>query len=118
MSSASPAVPRWAANVSGALSLLGLVGLLLTLTLGFETPNTALLAVSAPLIFAAPLAALWHFVTTRTLTSAEKRIWKRELTGAEAFSALSEYMRSTDLRASAQRRTADATIRRTGKNQT
>jgi hypothetical protein len=118
MSSASPAVPRWVVTVSGVLSLLGLVGLLLTLVLGFETPDTTLLAVSAPLMFAAPLVALWHFVTTRTLTPAEKRIWIKELTGAEAFSALSEYMRSTDLRASAQRRAADAATRRTANNHT
>jgi len=41
------------------------------------------LAVSAPLIFAAPLAALWHFTTTRTLTPAEKGIWIKELTRSE-----------------------------------
>lgn len=117
-SSASPTVPRWVTAVSGALSLLGLVGLLLTLTLGFETPNTALMAVSAPLVFAAPLAALWHFVTTRTLTPDEKRMWMRELSGAEMFSALSEYMRSTDLRASAHRRAAEAASRRVARSQT
>ena len=110
-SSASPAVPHWVAAVSGALSLLGVVGLLLTLVLGFETPNATLLAVSA-LVFAAPLAALWHFVTTRSLTPTEKRIWMRELTGADVFSALSEYMRSTNLRASAERRAAEAARRR------
>jgi len=111
MSAASPAVPRWLAAVSGTLSLLGLVGLLLTLALGFESPNTVLLAVSAPLVFAAPLGALWHFVTTRTLTPAEKRVWLRELAGAEVFSALSDYMSSTDLKASTQRRAAERIAR-------
>ena len=101
MSSTSPAVPRWVATVAGALSLLGLASLILTVALGFETPNTAMLIISAVLVFAVPLAVLWHFVTTRTLTPAEKRIWMRELTGAEAFAALSEYMRSPDLRSSA-----------------
>ena len=62
----------------------GLVGLMLTLAFGFETPNTTLLIVSTPLTFAAPIAVLWHLVATRTLTTAEKRIWVRELTGAEA----------------------------------
>ena len=118
MSSASPAVPRWVSAVSGALGLVGLVGLILTFALSFETPSTALLVVSATLIFAAPLAALWHFVATRTLTRDEKRIWLRELTGPEAFSAISEYMGSPDLRVSAQRRAADATARRAAKTQT
>lgn len=112
MSSVSPALPRWLAPLAGAMSLLGLVGLVLTLVIGFETPNTLLLIVSGPLACAAPLAALWHLAATRTLTAAEKRIWARALTGAEAFSALSEYMRSPDLRASANLIAAGAAARR------
>ena|SRR2546428_6070860 len=107
-----PTVPRWITGISEALSLLGLAGLVLTLVLGFETPNTALLATSGPLTFAAPLAVLWHVAATRTLTAAEKRMWIRELTSAEAWSAISEYMTSPDLRASAQRRAEDAAGRR------
>ena len=99
-----PIVPRWVTAISVALSLLGLVGLLLTCILGFETPNTALLDTSVALAFAAPLAVLWRFAVTRTLTTAEKRMWIRELTGADAWSAISEYMTSPDLRASARRR--------------
>ena len=118
MGSASPTVPRWVSAVSGILSLLGLVGLILTLALGFETPNAALLLVSAPLTLAVPLAALSHFAATRTLTPDEKRIWIREFTGAEAFTAISEYMESPDLRASAQRRAAEAATRRAERNQT
>jgi hypothetical protein len=106
------AVPHWAASVSGALSLLGLVCLILTLALGFESPNTALLILSA-LTFAAPLSVLWHLVVTRKLTAAEKRVWARELTGADALRALSEYMNSSDLRASA----VDLVLRREAKNQ-
>jgi hypothetical protein len=112
-----PTVPRWITVTSGALSLLGLVGLGLTLVLGFETPNTALLVTSAVLIFATPLAVLWHFAATRTLTTAEKRMWIRELAGAETWSAMSEYMTSPDLGASARRRAEDAAARRV-KNQT
>jgi hypothetical protein len=97
MTSASPAVPRGVSAVSGGLSLL-------TIVLAFETPDTTLLAVSALLVFTFPLAALWHLAATRTLTRAEKRLWLRELTGAEAFSAMSDYVRSPDLRATAQRR--------------
>jgi len=111
-----PTVPRWVTGIAGALSLLGLTGLVLTLVLGFETPNTALLASSGALTFAAPLAVLGHFAATRTLTAAEKRMWMRELTSAEAWSAISEYMTSPDLRASGQRRAADAAGRRAVKN--
>jgi hypothetical protein len=114
-----PTVPRWVSGISGALSVLGLAGLVLTLVLGFETPNTALLATSGALTFAAPLAVLWHLAATRTLTTAEKRMWIRELTGAEAWSAISEYMTSPDLRASSRRRAEEAAARRRAvKNQT
>ena len=112
-----PTVRRWVTGISGALSLLGFVGLVLTFVLGFETPNTALLATSGALLLAAPLAVLWHVAATRTLTTAEKRLWMRELTGAEVWSAMSEYMTSPDLRASARRRAEDAAARRALKNQ-
>jgi hypothetical protein len=112
-----PTVPRWVAGILGSLSLLGLGGLALTGVLGFETPNTALLVTSGALTFAAPLAALWHFVATRKLTTAEKRMWIREFTGAEAWSAISEYMTSSDLRASARKRAEDAAAKRSVNNQ-
>jgi hypothetical protein len=59
-------------------------------------------------------AAMGHLVVTRTLDAADKRVWIRELTGAQAFSAIAEYMRSPDLRASA----ADAAVRRSARSQT
>jgi hypothetical protein len=113
-----PTVPRWVPAISGPLSLLGLAGLVLTGVLGFETPNPALLATSGALTFAAPLAVLWHFAARRALTTAEKRMWIRELTGAEAWSAISECMTSPDLSATARRRTEDAAAKRGVKNQT
>jgi hypothetical protein len=70
---------RWVTAIAGALSLLGLAGLALTLVLGFETPNTVLLATSGTLTFGVPLAVLGHFIATRTLTIAEKRMWIRDL---------------------------------------
>jgi hypothetical protein len=112
-----PTVPRWVTAISMALSLLGLTALVLTCFLSFETPNTALFATSGALTFAAPLAVLWHFAATRTLTTAEKRMWIRELTTAEASSAISEYMTSPDLSASARRRAEEAAARRAVKNQ-
>ena len=113
-----PAVPHSVTAISAALSLLGFAGLVLTFVLGFETPNTALLVTSGALTCATPLAVLWHFAATRTLTTAEKRMWIRELTGAEAWSAMSEYMTSPDLRASARRRAEDAAARHAVKKQT
>ena len=113
-----PTVPPWVTAISAALSLLGLAGLVLTGVLGFEIPNPALLATSGALTFAAPLAVLCHFAATRTLTTAEKRMWIRELRGAEAWSAISEYMTSPDLSASARRRTEAAAARCAVKNHT
>jgi hypothetical protein len=113
-----PTVPRWVSAISVALSLVGLAGLAFTLVLGFETPNMAPFTTFVALTFAAPAAALWHFAATRTLTAAEKRLWIREFTGADASSALSEYMTSPDLRASALRRSEDAAARRAARNRT
>ena len=113
----APTIPRWVNAIFGPASLLGLVGLGLTFVLGFETPNTMLFATSAALTFAAPLAVVGHFVATRTLTPAEKRIWLRDLTSAEVWSAISEYVASPDLRASARRRSEAAAARRAVKNQ-
>lgn len=115
MNSASPhppTVPGWVTALSGTLSLLGLAGLVLTVVLGFETPNRGLLAVSGAFMFATPLAVLWHVAATRTLTSAQKRMWVRELTGTGVWSAMSEYLTSPDLRASGRRRAEDAAARR------
>jgi hypothetical protein len=113
-----PTVPRWVTVISSALSLLGLVGLVLTCVLAFETPNMALFSLSGALTFAVPLALLWHFAATRALTTAEKRVWIRELTGPAVWSAISEYITSPDLRASARTRADEAAARRTVRNHT
>ena len=117
MRSGSATLPRRLSAIAGALTVLGLAGLFLTLALGFETPNTALLIVSGPFTLAAPLAALWHLFATRRLTTAEKRIWAKALIGADAFSAFSEYMKSPDLAASAQEIVAAAATRRAATRQ-
>jgi hypothetical protein len=99
-----PSVPRWVAGIFWALNLLGLAGLVLTCLFGFETPNTALLGTSVALMLTALLVVLCHLAETRTLTIEEKRLWIGELTGAGAFAAMSEYLTSPDLRASARTR--------------
>lgn len=72
-------VPRWLTVASAVMIVLGFFGLVLTVFLGFETPYTALLVMSASVTVAAPLAVLCHLIATRSLTTAEKRIWMREL---------------------------------------
>jgi hypothetical protein len=119
MNSTSPdprAVPHGVSVISRALTVLGFVGLVLTVILGFESPNTALLVTSAALTFAIPFALLWHLARTHTLTTAEKRMWMRDFISADAGSAMWEYMTSPDLRESARRRAEDAATRRTVKS--
>ena len=94
-----PTVPQWVAAISWTMSLLGLAGLVLTCILGFETPNTALLVTSVALMFGAPLAVLWHLAETDALTTAEKRLWVRELTSAGALTAISNHASPTAERA-------------------
>jgi hypothetical protein len=114
--SSRPTVPPWVTRISVVLSLSGVVGLLLTCGLGFETPNAALFAISSFFVFAVPLAMVWHLTTTRALSSAEKRLWVQELTGAEAWSAMSEYMSSPDLAASARTRAENTAARRAARS--
>ena len=95
-----------------ALSMLGLCGVFLTFWFGFEEPNVWLAGVSAAMLIAAPLAVILHLTFTRTLSPEDRRIWWNDFTGADVWSALSEYLSSADLSATAQRRAADAAARR------
>jgi hypothetical protein len=83
--------------------------------LGFEEPNTPMLLVTGAMTLAAPVTALLHLSITRGLTHEEKRIWLKEFGSAEAGSALSEYLSSTNLSESARRRAQDALARRESK---
>ena len=91
---------------------------MLTLLLGFETPNTALLLISVALTSATPLTLRWHVTATHTLATDEKRLWMRELSGAEVWSAMSEYMITLNLRESGRRRADNAAHRRAVKHRT
>jgi hypothetical protein len=94
------------------LSIVGLSGVFLTFWFGFEEPNVWLAVLSVAMLLTAPLAAILHLTFTRTLSAADRRIWWNDFTGADMWSALSEYLSSTDLSATAQRRAADAAARR------
>lgn len=94
------------------LALVGMAGLMVTFWLGFEEPNPWLLLLSAALVIAAPLAAVLHLAGTRRLTTEDRQTWWVELTSAEVWSALSEYLSSSDLGSSARRRAIERAMRR------
>src|SRR5262245_24433691 len=90
------------------LSLVGMCGVLLTFWLGFEEPDVWLATLSAAMVLAAPLAVVLHLTFTRTLSPADRRVWWNDLASGEVWSALSEYLSSPNLTASAQRRAGAA----------
>ena len=107
-----PSVPRGFMGILAALTVVGIVGFVVTAMLGFEEPNTSMLLVSGATTLVAPITALVHLSVTRGLTHDEKRIWLKEFGSAEVWSALSEYLSSTNLSESAKRRAQNALARR------
>ena len=95
-----------------ALSVVGAAGLLLTFWLGFEEPNSLLLWASAAMTLAAPLGPIVHLWVTRALTAESKRVWWNEFASGQVWSALSEYLSSSDLASSADRRAIESQARR------
>jgi hypothetical protein len=95
-----------------ALSVVGLVGLLLALWFGFEEPNFLLLSASLAMLMAMPLTVLVHLTWTPALTAERKRVWWNEFASSGSWSALSEYLSSPDLGVSADRRAKEAEARR------
>jgi hypothetical protein len=112
---AQPTIPRGVIGILAVLTVMGITGFFVTAMLGFEDPNTAMLLVSGAMALAAPVIAVAHLTVTRRLTQDEKRIWLREFGSAEVWSALSEYLSSTNLSESVQRRAHDALARRESK---
>ena len=97
------------------LSMIGMVGLVVTTMLGFEEPNALMFWGSAAMALAAPIWIVVHLSVTRALTHDEKQIWLKEFGSAQVWSALSEYLSSTNLSESAKRRVRDARGRRESK---
>jgi hypothetical protein len=110
--SVQPTIARGVRDMLAVLTVAGIVGLVVTLMLGFEEPHTPILWVSGAMMLAAPIAALVHLGVTRGLTHDEKLIWLKEFRGSEVLSALSEYLSSTNLSESANRRAQEALARR------
>src|SRR5918993_1064697 len=81
------------------LVVFAMAGVLLTLVLGFEEPNNALLLLSSGLMLTAVLAVFAHLALTSELNRSEKRIWLARLTGRKAPWAFGDYLNSDDLRA-------------------
>jgi hypothetical protein len=84
------------------VSTLGFAGLVVTLVIGFEEPDSALLGLSAAALLAPVAGAFGHLALARELTPAEKQTWLRELTGRRALWALSGYLTSGDRREAAK----------------
>ena len=108
-------ISRGVIGILAVLTVIGIVGFLVTLVLGFEEPHTPMLLVAGAMTLAAPIAVLVHVRVTRGLTHEEKRIWLREFGSAKVWSALSEYLSSTNLSADAKRRAEDAVARHESK---
>jgi hypothetical protein len=83
-------------RISVGLSVFGLGATVVMLVLGFETPHTGLLRLSAFCVFSTPLAVLVHLAATTDLTNSQKRIWLRALLGRKAPWAFAEYLRTAD----------------------
>ena len=113
--SVQPTVARGIRGVLTVLTMVGIVGLVVTTMLSFEEPNTLMLVVSGALALAAPITALVHLGLTRELTDDEKKIWLKEFRSARVWSALSEYLSSTNLSESAKRRAQNALAPRESK---
>jgi len=107
-----PAVPKGIRTIVGVVSVIGIVSLTVTAILGFEEPNTLMVLVAGAMALGVPAAVLAHLSVTSTLTSNEKRIWLKEFGSAQVWSALSEYLSSTNLSESAWRRVRAAQARR------
>jgi hypothetical protein len=104
-------IPRTLRVALIVVSLLGLVAAMLTFWLGFEEPNSLLLWASV-LTLATPIGVLVHLSMTRALTDESKRVWWKAFASAQMWSALSEYLSSPDLAASADRIAVEAQARR------
>ena len=112
---AQPTVPAGAKGALALMTVVGIAGLVMTAMLGFEKPNAMLFFLSGAMVFAAPVTALIHLSVTRRLTHDEKRIWVKQFGSAEIWSALSEYLSSSNLSESAKRRSQDSLSRRKSK---
>jgi hypothetical protein len=77
---------------AAAVTVLGMIGVVVAVLLGFEEAPRGLFLVSALCVFAAPAVLLSHLWLTKTMTGAEKRTWLRALTGRRAMHAASAYI--------------------------
>jgi hypothetical protein len=71
--------------------------------LGFESPDRRLLYVSSALLLAPVLFTFGHLALTRVLTSRQRRIWFRHLTGRRAIWVVGDYLNCADPVATADR---------------
>ena len=74
------------------VTVLGMIGVVLAVVLGFEKAPSGLLSASTFCVFAGPAALVLHLWLNRTMTRAEKRAWLKALTGKRALNAVSDYI--------------------------
>ena len=110
-----PTIPRGIIGILAVVTVIGIVGFLVTMVLGFEEPHAPMLLVAGAMTLAAPFAVLVHLRVTHGLTLEEKQIWLREFGSAEVWSALSEYLSSANLSDGAKRRGQAALARHESK---
>jgi len=81
----------WAFATLPYITLLGCVGLGLTVVLGFEEPDLRWLAASSALIAAAPLGMALHMALTGEISKRDKRLWLASLAGMKDPAAFPDY---------------------------
>ena len=90
------------------VSLLGLVGLGVTVFVAFEEPNSMMLLFSSIMLLAALVALALHLMMTKELSPEARRTWLRELTSARSGEALWTYLHSDDRATTAETFTKQA----------
>ncbi len=74
-----------------SVSLLGLTGLVTSITLGFEEAAVEMLLASALLLALAPAGMLLHLAVSRELTPQERRLWFAGLQGRNGPALFASY---------------------------
>jgi hypothetical protein len=92
-----------ARRLVAGLTVSALALLVLSVVAGFEEPHDALLVIAALFLAGIPLVVVAHLTFTRELAAADKRIWRRALTGKRALVAWAEYLTCDDLHVTAAR---------------
>lgn len=104
-------VHRTFRSVVFAATLVGWVGIALSVLLAFEEPSHILLLLSSALVFT-PIAGVFaHVKLTGALTPRQRRLWLHQLTGRRAVRAFSDYLSCDDLGSAADKFGPESNVR-------